>query len=270
MLQTFAEVTQDSCLRGGANVTSLWEKGSGMQFKFATPSALRYDGTYDIGSPTVESLLTSNKWDFVIINDHTQNPVRATNKTESIQTLKEKYIPLLEQHNATVILLMTAAYKSPVKDSGDLGDFDDFTQALLEGYAEYATLFDNVKIAPLGLAYQYVREHNDTAVVPWETLYAPDDFHPSPHGTYLEACLLYCTITDQVPPDYQVYWWSRARYMQPHNVRPPMALPTKEEADYLRSVAIQVCNIIDPKSGDVKNTEQSRLSKRMKASDSKL
>ncbi|CAJ1962068.1 unnamed protein product [Cylindrotheca closterium] len=264
MMNQRYDVTQDSCLRGGANVTGLFEKGNGMRNKFATPAALKPDGTYDIGSPTVEALLSSSppdaeesKWDYVIINDHTQAPVREANKTESIQTFQEKYIPLLDSNNknATVILLMTAAYKSPAKNSSDLGDFDNFTKSLVDGYAEYATLFSNAKIAPLGLAYQYIREHNQrandptttseapSAVVSWEALYAPDDFHPSPHGTYLEACLLYCTITGQEPPEYQVGWWSTARYMQPPTVQPPMPLPTVEEADYLKKVASHLCNI---------------------------
>jgi len=289
MNQRYAHVTQDSCLRGGANVSTLFEKGNGMRNKFATPAALKPDGTYDIGSPTVEALLSSSSensnnttsaaaaWDYVIINDHTQAPVRELNKTESIRTFQEKYIPLLDRHNqnATVILLMTAAYKSDAKNSSDLGGFDNFTKSLVEGYAEYATLFSSsnhdVRIAPLGLAYQYIKEHNNNtnrshheeqgaanettttafdasspssaAVVSWEALYAPDDFHPSPHGTYLEACLLYCTITGQEPPDYQVGWWSTARYMQPPNVKPPMPLPTAKEADYLRRVASHLCNI---------------------------
>ncbi|KAL3934449.1 MAG: hypothetical protein SGBAC_009838 [Bacillariaceae sp.] len=261
MNRRYANVTQDSCLRGGANVTGLFEKGNGMLNKFATPAALKPDGTYDIGSPTVEAIFASpeeRKWDVVVINDHTQTPARETNKTQSIQTFREKYIPLLERNNkdVTVILLMTAAYKSPAKNSSDLGDFDNFTKSLVKGYAEYVTLFSNVKVAPLGLAYQYIKEHNSNnrlsqefealpspAVVSWEALYAPDDFHPSPHGTYLEACLLYCTITGQEPPDYQVGWWSTARYMQPPTVQPPMPLPTEEEANYLRRVASHLCKI---------------------------
>ena len=48
-----------------------------MQRKFATPAALQEDGvTYDIGSPTVSALLENAKWDYVVMNDHTQSPAR--------------------------------------------------------------------------------------------------------------------------------------------------------------------------------------------------
>ena len=66
---------QDSCLRGGATLVSLWEKGNGMGCKFATKNAEMVvmttkkkedqDGkqfvgpvvNYDVGSPTVPDLL---------------------------------------------------------------------------------------------------------------------------------------------------------------------------------------------------------------------
>jgi hypothetical protein len=240
--EKYAFVTQDSCLRGGANVTGLYTKGNAMQEKFATPNAKKADGTYDVGSPTVVDLLApENKWDYVVINDHTQAPVRIEIKNESIHTFKEHYIPLIG-NETTVILLMTAAYKAPVNNSTDLGGFDHFTELLVKGYAEYATLFQNVKIAPLGLAFQYIK-HHPGGVVEWEKLYAPDDFHPSPHGTYLEASILYCTITGEQPPEYNHLWWKTARYMQPPAVQPPMPLPTEQEAEFLREVASMVCNI---------------------------
>jgi hypothetical protein len=240
--EKYASVTQDSCLRGGANVTGLYAKGNGMKEKFATPNAKKADGTtYDVGSPTVVDLLApGNKWDYVVINDHTQAPVRQENKTDSIQTFKEHYIPLIGD-DTTVILLMTAAYKAPVNNSTDLGGFDHFTELLVKGYAEYATLFQAVKIAPLGLAFQYIKHH--PGAVEWGKLYAPDDFHPSPHGTYLEACILYCTITGERPPEYNQLWWKTARYMQPPAVQPPMPLPTEQEAEFLREVASKLCNI---------------------------
>lgn len=239
--EKYESVHQDSCLRGGANVTGLFGKGNGMKEKFATPNARNTDGTYDVGSMTVSDLLAPDrKWDYVVINDHTQAPVREENKTVSIETFKEDYIPLISA-DTTVILLMTAAYKEPVKNTTDLGGFDHFTELLVRGYEEYATLFQKAKIAPLGLAYQYIKHH--PGAVAWESLYAPDEFHPSPHGTYLEASVLYCTITGERPPDYNHLWWKTARYMQPPTVQPPMPLPTEEEAEFLREVAMKVCNL---------------------------
>ena len=233
----YSSVYQDSCFRGGANLLSLWEKGNGMKEQFSTPAAETHDGTFDVGSATVKELLQKEDWDFVIINDHTQAPVRETSKQKSLQALQEIYLPIINTSSTTVIFIMTAAYKSPVKASEDLGSFDDFTKALQKGYDKYSQIFvPNVKIAPLGTAYQYVRNKYDKAT--WEKLYAPDDFHPSPHGTYLEAAILYCTIVGERPPDYDEAWWKTSRYM-----KPVMPLPTPEEAELLRTVACHVCQL---------------------------
>jgi len=91
MLQyKYKEVISDSCFKGGANVTRLFNQGNGMEDRFNTPKALLDDGTYDIGAPNVTSLLQEREWDYVIINDHTQGPVREVNKTASMETLRTK------------------------------------------------------------------------------------------------------------------------------------------------------------------------------------
>jgi hypothetical protein len=268
MLQTrYKSVHQDSCLRGGASLSSLLQEGNGMATKFASRpdvSWLEEENRYDIGAPTVESLLLSSTkpWDFVIMNDHTQSPARLTKKRKSMEALRSTYIPMIRKQlnmhtvnssvpTTTVIFIQTAAYRSPVKGSDDLGTFDEFTSKLQEGYAEYAELVRQentssngngslpVEVAPVGLAYQYIKNNNGDEW--WGKLYARDDFHPSPHGTFLEACLLYCTITKEYPPEHDVSWWKTARYMQPPDTE-ALPLPTGEEANLLREVAWKVCN----------------------------
>lgn len=240
MLQTkYKQVVSDSCFMGGANVTRLFNQGNGMEEKFDTPNALLDDGTYDIGQPNVTALMQEREWDFVVINDHTQAPVREVNKTASMETLQNKYLPLIAS-NTMVILLMTAAYRAPAKHSGDLGGFYKFTELLDEGYHEYETIFPHATVAPFGLAYKHIRDNYGKSY--WNRLYMPDDFHPSPYGTYLEASVLYCTITGENPPEeYDETWWSRARYLDP-----PMPFPSKQDAALLREVAGIVCGIEEP------------------------
>ena len=267
-------VHQDSCLRGGATLTSLWRDGNGMLRKFSSrpkskvplPSA----NNNDIGAPTVRDLLLNknkhknnknndddddshtppNKyWDFIVINDHTQSPVRDERKEESKIALENEYLPTIvqgmkqKQSNSdssatttsaiipitttttttittSVVFVQTAAYKSPViNDSSDLGSFDDFTNSLIQGYDEYVDLVKGYNdrlqqqqqqqqhkenanaitvhlkatLAPLGIAYRMIRQQNYDM---WsKLLYANDDFHPSPHGTLLQACLLHCIVS---------------------------------------------------------------------------
>eukprot|EP00526_Cylindrotheca_closterium_P018654 CAMPEP_0113628314 /NCGR_PEP_ID=MMETSP0017_2-20120614/14670_1 /TAXON_ID=2856 /ORGANISM="Cylindrotheca closterium" /LENGTH=363 /DNA_ID=CAMNT_0000538613 /DNA_START=204 /DNA_END=1291 /DNA_ORIENTATION=- /assembly_acc=CAM_ASM_000147 len=235
----YKEVISDSCFKGGANVTRLFNQGNGMEEKFDTPNALLDDGTYDIGAPNVTSLLQEREWDYVIINDHTQGAVRDVNRTASMDTLQNKYLPLISDHTM-VVLLMTAAYRAPAKHSGDLGGFYHFTELLDEGYHEYETLFPKATVAHFGLAYKYIRDNYGKAY--WNRLYMPDDFHPSPMGTYLEASVLFCTITGEMPPEaYDETWWSNARYLDP-----PMPFPSQQDAAILREVAGVICEIEQP------------------------
>lgn len=241
-----AVVHQDSCLRGGASLTSLPKKGNGMAEKFHTPTALRPDGTYDVGSPTVASLLSSGAWDVVVMNDHTQAPAREEQRAASLTSLQEIYLPLLTSKSSfpsVVVFLMTAAYRQPVKNADELGSFEEFTQKLHEGYQTYQQVVPNSKIAPVGWAFAHLHKENHDM---WERLYAHDGFHPSPHGTLLEAYVLFATITGEAPPTTYSpeEFWKRARYMQPPDEpKGPLPLPTEEDASLLRGVACMVCNV---------------------------
>lgn len=62
------EIIQDSCLRGGSSLISIYAKGNGMLEKFRSQNAMKDDGTYDIGASSVSELLNQNSWDFVIMN----------------------------------------------------------------------------------------------------------------------------------------------------------------------------------------------------------
>lgn len=239
MQDTGMVVTQNSCLRGGATLVSLWMEGNGMGKKFSTPPALQEDGTYDIGAATVEDLLRSNLWTTVVINDHTQSPAREVSKEKAKKVLTEKYRPLL--HNTTqVVFLHTPAYRFPrIRDSDDLGDFDEFTDRVAQGYQEYKQLFPNSMIAPVGEAYRLIKRQDERL---WEALYSWDDFHPSPTGTWLEACVIYCTILRMPPPIYNPLWWEKCRYMQPPD-QDPLPRPTVDDAETVRRIACYICGI---------------------------
>merc|ERR1712176_1353353 len=62
-------IEQNSCLRGGASFSTFLKKGNGMKHRFNSTNALRSDGTYDIGSPTVYDLLLGDyaqNWDYIV------------------------------------------------------------------------------------------------------------------------------------------------------------------------------------------------------------
>ena len=67
-------VTQNSCLRGGASLSTIVELGNGMMKKFNSSNAKTGSGEYDIGAPSVYDLLLGNysqNWDYIVLNDRT-------------------------------------------------------------------------------------------------------------------------------------------------------------------------------------------------------
>jgi hypothetical protein len=157
----------------------------------------------------------------------------------------------LVPRNAQAVFIQTAADR--VEDNREstigLGNFDEFTSAIREGYQAYADLFESLSIpamiAPIGDAYGKVRETLGEDM--FDMLYSPDNFHPSPHGTWLQCCLLYCTMIGEEPPAYNATWWDTARFLEERDdgSNPTVAIPfpTNAEAEDLRSVAVSMCNL---------------------------
>mmetsp|Transcript_12785 Transcript_12785/g.14630 ORF Transcript_12785/g.14630 Transcript_12785/m.14630 type:complete len:326 (-) Transcript_12785:17-994(-) len=267
MLRTkfVTKVQQDSCLRGGVTLTTLWERGNGMRKLFGRhPNSISRDKKgnttrdkdgntiRDIGSPTILDLLstngdtdTTNYWDYVIMNDHTQHPARSDTLEETTNVLKDHYGPLFLHQNkksaCIPVFLQTTAYrKRGVKESEDLGDVVTFTSKVKEGCESYVqTMLDkgipNVYLAPVGDAFLWMHDNNKEL---WYKLFDEDDFHPSPYGTWLQACVLYCTILHKPPPSYQSVWYQKSRFMAKIST-----LPTETEAEELRLTACLVCNV---------------------------
>ncbi|KAL7470507.1 hypothetical protein ACHAXS_010745, partial [Conticribra weissflogii] len=195
---------QDSCLRGWANLTSLWKDGNGMlEHGFATEKAKIKDDLpgqkrdeekvlYDIGSPTVESLLGCSRknaddcnqekedWDFVVMNDYTQGPARTESREESKAILVEKYAPLFIANKDVPVFIETWAYKVPgINNSVDLGSTHEFQKLVHEGIESYiATLKELLppelqpRMAPVGTAFLHIHDEDYKL---WEDLFDPWD-----------------------------------------------------------------------------------------------
>lgn len=268
MLQTrFSNVHQDSCLRPGATLISLFEKGNGMRKVFGdSPAALRSDGSYDLGASSVLALLRNQngedppgdkmvkdstnegnkeqRWHAVVMNDHTQSPTRRESREATIQFLLDNYVGSLKGNDCVVVLLQTAAYRyTNMRGTEDLGSFDEFTTKLEEGYHAYQVALrehlPDVRIAPVGKAFAYLHKSNFGL---WERLYSWDHFHFSPLGTWLEACVIYVTLLNEAPPPYDANWWKQSRRMQPTQEE-PLPRPKANEAEDLRRLACQLSGI---------------------------
>lgn len=249
---------QDSCLRGGTNLAQLWDQGNGMRFHGFATEAAKIGDQYDVGSPTVKDLLgctpagERRNWDYVVMNDHTQGPARPESRKVAQETLLENYLPLILENEATPVIIETAAYRYPgMNNSKDLGSTHEFQRRVREGVASYAQVLREKiqsqscqpKIAPVGSAFLHVHDDNHAL---WEKLFDPDNFHPSPSGTFLQGCVLHCTLFGCPPPlpsteEEIAHLWKDARVMHGAKREEKIPLPTVKDVEYLWNVAKTIC-----------------------------
>eukprot|EP00929_Paragymnodinium_shiwhaense_P106116 TRINITY_DN71262_c0_g1_i1.p1 TRINITY_DN71262_c0_g1~~TRINITY_DN71262_c0_g1_i1.p1 ORF type:complete len:399 (-),score=73.45 TRINITY_DN71262_c0_g1_i1:480-1622(-) len=241
------KVETGDCLLGGSSWKSLLKKGNGMEKKFQSPNALLPDGSYDIGAPTVQALLSDeNGWDFCVMGTYSQEAARLELRQNGFEAL-DVLAPMLDKAGAKAVLLVTPAYRAAVKRSETIGDWATFAWRQSEGYGLYASHLaarcDKARLprlADANRAFQLV--HGERPEL-WKELFFDDDFHPSALGSFLQACVIYCAIHGEAPhlsPDVladPAKLWARARRMLP----PPCVgrMPSADELLYLRSVAMR-------------------------------
>ena len=191
----------------------------------------------------------SPQWDFVVMNDRTRSPARSVSRNASLQVLEDVYLPWFQETGATPVFLVTYGYDTPYRDMGGLDDVATFTSLTYEGYKQYAALLQanlperqKPRLAPVGLAFLMVYEENYGL---WQKLFHIDRIHPSPHGTFLQGCVVHHTIYGKLPDkrialvDNMSSLWNTARRMQPRKHR-RMSMPTREEAEYLYHIAERI------------------------------
>jgi len=142
--------------------------------------------------PTLTAI-TSQQWDFVVMQEQSQLgalPVEATS-TESgaLQLLAD----IEENYECTYPVF----YMTWGRQNGDPGNcasfpfmctYDGMQQGLRNTYLYLANMND-AHVSPVGVAWKTVRD-----TYPSINLYDPDGSHPSVEGTYLTACVFYCTL----------------------------------------------------------------------------
>jgi hypothetical protein len=189
---------------------------------------------------------TRSQWDFVVMNDQSLRPAVPYERQKSINSLQTTYLPMFQASHSTVVFLMTHAYSRPNVNLTSLGlsSIPMFTAKTFKGYHAYAKVLSAAsvptRLAPVAIAFLTVWEENGTL---WNRLFGPDSFHPSPHGTYLQACVVHATIFGYLPDaptsnDHVADYFVHSRSMQLGKTA--LDLPTKAEALYLRSVAERV------------------------------
>jgi len=151
--------------------------------------------TYDI-------LASREDWDRVVMQPQSQEFERSLSKQKVTTYLgAEVFAEIAKNRDADAVLFMTWGYQYGNPGQYGFGDtYEDMQQRIANGnealqtYLKEEKGYDNVVIAPVGLAWQDVKDKLGESE--FKKLYNPDGRHPSKRGSLLSAYVLYCSIED--------------------------------------------------------------------------
>ena len=129
-------------------------------------------------------LITTSKYDRVVLQDHSLNPLN--NQNESKLYFK-KFIELVKANNGNPYVYATWMYKGISDNNFD--STDPVQQAL-----KLILNKTGAKIVPVDQAFRIFRNR-----YPDIPIFMTDGKHPSPVGTYLAACVYFKTFTGESP-----------------------------------------------------------------------
>ena len=123
-------------------------------------------------------------------------------------------------------------------------DIPLFQAAIYEGLYEYVDALkyylparQHPKIAPIGLTYLAIYDDNKSM---YAKLFAQDGIHASQHGTYLFACVLYCTMYGHLPLSPHDDFDIRSIFFKSRSMFGSTATPSMSDVSYLRYWARKV------------------------------
>jgi len=143
-------------------------------------------------APT-QTAITAQQWDFVVMQEQSQLgalPIESTSTEYGA-------LQLLADIEANWECTYPVFYMTWGRQNGDdlncdafpfMCTYDGMQEGLRSTYLYLATMND-AYVSPVGVAWKQVRDTQ-----PQINLYDPDGSHPSVAGTYLAACVFYCTL----------------------------------------------------------------------------
>lgn len=167
--------------RAGLPITTMGQTVAGMNFAF------------HVGNPATQEAIDASDWDYIVIQGHSLETI---NDLEGFLTNGQTLVAWIEAAGAQPLLYETWARAPghPLYDDPGFppDDPDQMQAAIEEGYAMLSEL-TGAPVVPAGDAWQalWTSSHID-AIDPW----GPDDYHPSPAGTYLNASVFFVAMTE--------------------------------------------------------------------------
>jgi hypothetical protein len=149
-----------------------------LDFQSSTIPGVTLQTHWDEGR--ARAAVREKKWDFVILQEQSQRPLKNPNLTEKAA---RKFDEEIDKNGAQTLLYLTWARKDAPETQTQLtSTLQDLSKKL------------KARIAPVGPAWgRALKERPDFE------LHGSDGSHPTPAGTYLAACVFYASIYRKSP-----------------------------------------------------------------------
>lgn len=145
-----------------------------------------------VNSPNLLGTLQSSKWDYVILQEHSQFPAVEEWRNQTMYPAARTLVGDIRGAGANPIFFQTWARRDGMPENG-MVNFESMQYEVNMGYAGIAQEL-NAPIAPVGNAW-----FNVTLQHPSLQLWQEDGNHPTELGTYLAACVFYALIFQESP-----------------------------------------------------------------------
>ncbi len=146
--------------------------------------------------PLTYTKMHAHIWDYVVIQGQSQEPSFPTSQvnTQSLPYAVNLADSAYEVSNCTqAMYFMTWGRQNGDPQWDSINTFDKMNSRLRDAYLRISDSA-NASVAPVGVAWKYVRDNHPTI-----NLYSPDGSHPSVEGTYLAACTFYASLFRKSP-----------------------------------------------------------------------
>jgi len=184
--------------------------------------------------------VAGNSWDYVVLQDQSQNPSFPDSQIESqVYPFAKILSDTTRFFNECATPLFFCTWGREVGDPQwePISTFEGMNNRLFTAYDHMADVNDG-KLSPVGIGFRHVFDEA-SAIVTHADLYSNDGSHPSIHGSYLAACVFYNVIFETTPVG---------------NTFLPSGV-SQNEATYLQNVAYHVVNEVDSVTIDYTNLE---------------
>ena len=170
-------------------------KGNSLIYESHTPGGSTL--MQHASNSNVQSLLNATEWDYVILQEQSQNPSFPPSQVASqVYPYAESLCEYIREANPCTdpVFFMTWG-----RENGDsqncaayppICTYEGMQDRLTESYTEMAQNNESL-LAPIGIAWKDLREQH-----PEINLYSSDGSHPSIQGSYLAACVFYAVLFD--------------------------------------------------------------------------